>query len=454
MPTTLNDHLSTQLAALTADHAALAAALPGLRAAEGLQRAAAQAARQALQAVELQLAQVQAQLAEVELQAAGDPLLRQLQAARIERAEAQTALLAAEEGLLKQQQVLAQQTAQFEAWGRRIEQLRAQQLQLQPQHAARQALLARLAGARLAVQDEAQAALAAQAAAAETQLNLDLPATLLARLTERHGQLQALQARLETTRDTAVALEAALQPASQSQFSTERLARAEALAAHLPDAVEAVRAARRRLAQLAARPARLNVDERAALNAAPAASAAMSTRPQALTKQADYDAKRLLLAEKDGERRRIHLQLRLANPADFPPAAGARKTQYDGAQAALDAAQADFNAADSGAAGYSAKHRKAMNDWLACVSEALWADLEQYLADRALLRRVDSADPAALRTALEAAETAVVDASKAVDTARLKSQLAARETEALAQWLLADPGGNGRRLREGLRTAA
>jgi hypothetical protein len=448
MPT-LIDTLTTRLNALQAEVDAATAALPALATSRDNAQAALQPARQAQLDAELAVQRLRDQLGQLELPAEGGPLGTALQTARITRNQARAALLAAEEALLRAEVELAQRRASLDEGTRRLQALRTQLATLQAPHAARQALLGRLAGARLAVQDQAAARLAAEGAAARTQLLLDLPATLLDRLAERHAHLAQLQARLEATQTELAALQAGLDGDAAQRQAQAALRAAEATGAALADAA-ALPTATAVLARLAARPARLSANERAALAATPAATADLSTRADAAAAQQAYDARRLDLALKDGERRRIHLDLLLKNPADFPPAAGARKTAYDDAQTAANNAQTAFDTANTA---FGAKHRKAMDDWQAGLSEALAADVQAYLDARAALQALDGANPATVRAAIRDAESAAAAAWLASDAALRKGQAAAHELRAVSAWLQGDPGSGGRRLSLGLRGA-
>jgi hypothetical protein len=260
-----------------------------------------------------------------------------------------------------------------------------------------------------------------------------------------------VQARVVSTRDALADLQAGLDPGTRQARAARHLADAEAAGTTLADhAAAAVAASTAVLTSLAARPPRLSAEEKAALAATPVATAEMSTRSDAIARQADFDTQRLALAAADGERRRVHLGLLLEDPADYPPAAGTRKVAFDAAQSAFDAARTAFDAANTA---YGPQQRKALDDWLAGVSDALWGDLERYLDARASLAAIDAVDPAALRSAITDAEAALVDAVEAADTALGLPTIAARAVQAVEQWLREDPGANGRRLHEGLRGA-
>ena len=450
MPT-LIDTVNARITAVQARRDAAIAALPGLRTAEDALVAAVQAARQQLLTTELAVQRLRDQLGGLELPAGAPHLASDLQDARIARTQAAADLLAAEEAALLGQIATQQQQALLDESLRRLQALGTLAMQWQAPHAARQALLTRLAGARLPVQAEAHTLLTTEGAGALTSLQQDLPANLLTRLGERHAHLNALQARLETTRQALGKLQAGLDPDATLRAALQRLAAAEAAGARLADdAIATLVATLPVLVAVAARPPRLSTDERATLAATPAATATRSTRADALTAQKAFDNARLALADKDGARRATHLDLQLKNPDDFPPAAGTRKTSYETAQTAANTAQTVFDTANTG---YSPADRNAIDDWLAGVSEALAADLQAVLAANATLDAIDQADAAQLRSDIRDAESDAAAAWSAIDLLQRKGTIAAPQVAAVSEWLDNDPGGDGRRLALGLRGA-
>lgn len=444
MPT-LIDTLNARIAAVQGQRDAAIAALPGLRTDEANLATAVQNARQALLNAEMAVQRLRDRLGGLELPAGAPHLATDLQAARIARNQAAAGLLAAQEALLRGQIATRQQQAQLDDSLRALQALQALATQWLASHSTRQALLGRLAGARLPVQTDAHTQLTTEGAGALTSLQQDLPANLLTRLGERHAHLNAVQARLETTRQAVEKLQATLDPEANWRLAVQRLAAAEAAGARLADEAPATLAATLPvLATIAARPPRLSADERAAM-------ASSTARGDALTAQKAFDTARLALAEKDGARRAIHLELQLKNPDDFPPASGTRKTNYDNAQTAANTAQNDFNTAANTT--YSATHRAAIDDWLAGMSAALADDVQATLTANALLDAIDQADPAALRSDIRDAESDAAAAWTALDLARRKAAIAAAQADAIGDWLDNDPGGDGRRLALGLRGA-
>lgn len=450
MPT-LIDTVNARIAAVQAQRDAAIAALPALRNAETAQASAVQAARQLLLDAERAVQRLRDQLGGLELPAGAPHLAADLQAARIARKQAEAGLLAAEEAQLRGQIATRQQQAALDDSLRLLQALQAQAAQWQAPHAVRQALLARLAGARLPVQTEAHTLLTAEGAAALTALQQDLPANLLDRLGQRYTHLNAVEARLEATHLALARLQAGLDPEANWRLAQQALAAAEAAGARLADeAATTVAATQPLLAAVAARPARLSADERAALAATPAATPQRSTRADALLAQLAFDDARFALADKDGSRRAVHLELQLKNPDDFPPAAGARKTHYENALSAANTAQSAFDTANSG---YTDAHRLAMDDWLAGISAALAEELQATLAANAGLDAIDQADPALLRSAIRDAENEAVAAWNALDLVRRRAAIAAQQTALISDWLEQDPGADARRLALGLRGA-
>lgn len=444
MPT-LIDTINARIAAVQAQRDAAAAALPGLRTDEGNLATAVQNARQSLLDAEMAVQRLRDQLGGLELPADAPGLGTALQAARIARNQAAAGLLTAQEALLRGQIATRQQQAQLDNSLRELQALQALVTQWLAPHNARQALLARLAGARLPVQNDAHSQLTTEGAGALTSLQQDLPANLLTRLGERHMHLNAVQARLETTRQAVAKLQAGLDTEASWRLALQRLAAAEAAGAHLADEAPATLAgALPVLAGVAARPPRLNAAERTAM-------ATSTARGDALTAQKAFDDARFTLADKDGDRRAIHLELQLENPDDFPPTSGARKTSYDDAQTAANDAQTVFNTAANTT--YGAAQRAAIDDWLVGMSAALAADVQATLTANALLDAIDQADPAALRSAIRDAESDAAAAWSTLDLARRKSAIAAAQADAVGDWLDNDPGGDGRRLALGLRGA-
>lgn len=449
---TLIDTANDRIAELRSQRDAAIAALPGLRTDEASLAGAVQVARQDLLDAELAVQRLRDRLGGLELPAGAPTLADELQTARIARNQAAADLLGAQEALLRGQIATRQQQAVLDDCLRQLQSLDALATQWQARHATRQALLGRLAGARLPVQADAHTLLTTAGAGALTALQQDLPAALLTRLGERHAHLDAVQTRLQATRDAVEKLRASLDPDTAWQMALRRLAAAEAAGARLADeAAAGLAAVLPVLAAVAARSPRLSSDERAALAATPAAAPDRSTRADALIAQKAFDDARYALADKDGARRAIHLDLQLKNPDDFPPAAGARKTSYDNAQSAADGAQSQFDTAANTT--YGPAERKAMDDWLVGMSAALADDLQATLSAVAALDAIDRADPAQLRSDIRDAESEAAAAWGALDLVRRKAAIAAAQAGAVSDWLDNDPGGDGRRMALGLRGA-
>ena len=455
--TTVIDYCTARIGALDAKIGRIGVDLQTLRGGERAQVAALTTARQAIENADQALRDVRAQLAAIALPAAGDPLLAQMHAARIARGKAASDLLGAEEALLQTRTKIATAERARDAAKARRDGLAQLQARSAPAHQARQALLAALAAApRLPVQDAAAAANAGDGAAAETAVKLDMPEMLLNRLRNRRAHLLTMQTQMQNMRDALAAVQAqfgaGIDPATGTAAAAARLALVESRGRALTDEAAAqLASAARALQVLRARSARLTAEERTALASMPAATAELATRNSAKDKQAAMEAKLLAFFAADSERHRVLSTLEVEDPDDFPPAtAGARKTAYNKAVGDANTAATELATADTG---YSAKHRAAIDDWLACISDDLWDDVESLLASRAALQAIDAANPAALRTAILDAEQALVDSLHAEDKRLAQAQAAARDWQATQQLLANDPGAGGRRLKVRLRSA-
>lgn len=445
---TVHAHLVARHTQVAAAQALREAELQPLRDTAAARLDATQTARQLLFDAEQELQAVRDQLALLQSPAAGHPLLEQLQHWLVMRSRSRAALLLAEERELSTAIQLAELQDAIAQGQRRLQQLAAQRDAEQAPQAARQALLASLAGARLAVQDEAQAALAAEGAAARARLLQDLPAELLDGLAAHQAAVLALEAE-------APALQQALLAETAAAIPERRLGQARS---GLQAAVEAGRAlaeasvadAVARLAQLAAANPLLDTAARAALALAVVAPAGAPARAEVLARQASWDAARLALAQASDARRAGHLRLQLEAPDDFPPIADPRLSAYT---ALLDAEQLAHQAFESADNGYSAAHREALDHWLAGLPEALAERLARYLAARATLQALHDAQAAQRRDAITDAETALIAALRSAEQAQLRGPAAARALQAQAVWLAGDPGGGGRRLAQALRGA-
>ncbi len=448
---TVHNHLDARHARLAAAQADREAALPPLRDAIALRADACQSARQVLFDAEQALQAVREQLAALQVPAAGHPLLDELQRWRVQRSRSRAELLQAEEQLLGSRIELAALQEAIDQGRRRLQQLSAQRDAEQAPQAARDALLVRLAGTRLAAQDAAQAALAAEGAAARALLLQDLPAALLDGLAAHRAAVLALEAEAPALQRQLQVEVAGSLPERRLGQARVRLQAAVAAGQALADEAEAgCAAAAARLAVLAAAPPLLDAAARAALAPALQAPAGAPARAEALARQAIWNAARLDLLRARGARISTHLRLQLEAPDDFPPAVGARKTVFDAAIATEQQALQDFETAEGD---YGAAHREALDHWLAGVPDMLTARLADYLVARGELEALDAAQPAQRRAAITQAEAALIAALQAAEQVQLRGPAAVRALQAQAAWLDGDPGGGGRRLALALRGA-
>lgn len=448
---TVHAHLVARHAQLAAALSAREAELPPLRDAVAARADAAQTARQLLFDAEQELQAVRDQLAALQSPAAGHPLLDQLQHWLVMRSRSRAALLQAEERLLVSQIELGALQAAIAQGQRQLQQLVALRDAEQAPQAARDALRVRLAGARLAVQDSAQAALAAEGAAAQAKLLQDLPAELLAGLAAHRGALVALEAEAPALQQALLAEAAAALTERGLAQARAGLQAAVAAGRRLADEAEAlVAAAVAELGTQAAAPPLLDAAGRAALASALIAPAGAPPRAEALARQAAWDAARLALAQARDARRAGHLRLQLEAADDFPPAADPRLATYNALADAEQQALQDFEDADDD---YSAAHREVIDHWLAGLPEVLVERIARTLQARAGLQALQDAQPALLRDAIAQAESALVGALQAAERTQWRGPLIAQALQAQAAWLAGDPGGKGRRLALALRGA-